>query len=128
MDLARRWIVCCTALTLVFAALPAPAAAAGDPAAAGPMPCHADGMGPNAHDLDCATGCDSAPVPGEMLPDWAPGPARGGQDLPDPIGLLSAPDLVPRPAGLSTANLHRPRAPPALSGATPVARHDVLRD
>jgi hypothetical protein len=127
MDLARQWIVCCTAMTLVFAAMPVPAAEA-VPAPVDPIPCHADGMGPSAHDSDCATGCDSAPVPGDMLPDWAPSPARGSQDLPDPIGLLSVPDLVPRPAEPATANRRRARAPPALRGTTPIARHDVLRD
>ena len=129
MVVARQFASCCVALALLLGGLPS-LGATGNGAAGHqtPTPCHSDTGGPGLHDTDCALGCDSNPRPDSPSLDWAPASARLSDDEAQGPGA-PAPDHRLQFAATtgSTGSLGR-RAPPRLSAATPVARHDILRD
>ena len=125
----RQSALCCAAIVLLLGGLSSLAATIGTVDAPGAeAPCHTAHPAPALHDQDCAMGCQSAPGPVWPEPDWAPAAGRGGdEDRPD--ATATAPER-----GSLSPPLFRDSAPqgdhaqPALPCATPVARHDVLRD
>lgn len=126
---ARQFIACCIALALLLAgipghAMPAEAATSG----AGPAPCHMGGDSPALHDADCASGCDSSPAPAAPGQGWAPASTRGNADDRDEASTLPPALGPPMATALRGADPAHLRGPPPLRVATPVARHDVLRD
>lgn len=124
MLVARHIAFCCVALALLLGGLPSLGAAAHQ----APTPCHSDTDAPGLHDADCALGCESNPAPDSPTLDWAPASTRRGDDeSQDPIALSPAYRLQFAATPVAVTSIG-PRAPPCLDAATPVARHDILRD
>ncbi|UCG73641.1 MAG: hypothetical protein JSV45_04520 [Chromatiales bacterium] len=128
MPTTRQLAVCCIALALLLSGLPGLTAAASDSGHAGLTSCHAEADAPAMHDDGCAMGCDSNPVPESPIPDWAPGNRRNTEDD-EQSPACPAPAFGTPLAAQPVASIAiGPRAPPRLATATPVARHDILRD
>lgn len=128
MRVTRPWAFCCVALALLLNGLSGFAAAGTRAAPDGPAPCHSAADTPSLHDADCALGCDTSPSPDSPSLHWAPAHERSGQDN-DPLPGITASawylQLATTPVSFASPG---PRAPPRLPGATPVARHDILRN
>ena len=128
MERFRQLTVCCIALVLLGAALPAPALVATADATAPDMPCHMDAGGPVLHDDECAIRCESAPAGNLPGPDWAPASLRQTDDERDSGHAVTALACGQSSRLHTVLSRYAPRAPPTPGAATPVARHDVQRD
>ena len=128
MSRARQIALCCVALAPLLSSLPGLTAVASDTGHAGLTPCHSAADAPAMHDDSCALGCDSNPVPESPTPDWAPGNRRSTEDD-ERSPACAAPAFGTPFAAKPVSNLAiGPRAPRRLAAATPVTRHDILRD
>jgi hypothetical protein len=122
----RPWIACCTAIALLAAALPVPAAKAGPAADGEPAACHAAGPAPTSHNDRCAQGCDSAPLADGAGPDWAHQTVRQPDlDAEPGSALIPAYRLEFKPVKPPRIDA-TPRASPGHFPATPVGLCDRM--
>ncbi|MDJ0926596.1 MAG: hypothetical protein QNJ73_03010 [Gammaproteobacteria bacterium] len=123
---SRQGLVLATSLLMLLSwlTLPVGAAMPGSMPQRHSMLC--DGADPLQHDhvRDCTGGCSS-------LPDQVheSGSMAGAYRSPTPgdlAGVIAQPDLPLRCIARTVSS--PPRAPPLITTATPVARHDILLD